>query len=89
MSKPRITFAQLRQLLLDMGFTATVTPKSHVFFAHQQSGAETALPIYRSNQIVMPHHLATVRIMLDYKGLMDGDEFDEFVASASVKQSAS
>lgn len=89
MSKPRITFAQLRHLLLDMGFTETVTPKSHVFFAHQQSGAETALPIYRSNQVVMPHHLATVRIMLDYKGLMDGDAFDEFVASASVKQSAS
>ena len=31
MSKPRITFAQLRHLLLDMGFTETVTPKSHVF----------------------------------------------------------
>jgi predicted RNA binding protein YcfA (HicA-like mRNA interferase family) len=89
MPKPRITFAQLRQLLLDMGFTETVTRKSHVFFAHQQSGAETALPTYRSNQIVMPHHLATVRIMLDYKGLMDGDAFDEFVTSASVKQSAS
>jgi len=89
MSKPRITFAQLRHLLLDMGFTETVTPKSHVFFAHQPSGAETALPIYRSNQAVMPHHLATVRIMLDHKGLMDADAFDDFVASASVKQSAS
>ncbi len=89
MSKPRITFAQLRHLLLDMGFTETVTPKSHVFFAHQRSGAETALPIYRSNQVVMPHHLVTVRIMLDRKGLMDGDAFDDFVASASVNQSAS
>ena len=37
----------------------------------------------------MPHHLVTVRIMLDRKGLMDGDAFDDFVASASVKQSAS
>src|SRR5438128_504157 len=45
MSKPRITFAQLRQLLLDVGFTETVTPKSHVFFAHEPSGAEVALPI--------------------------------------------
>jgi predicted RNA binding protein YcfA (HicA-like mRNA interferase family) len=89
MSKPRITFARLRHLLLDIGFTETVTRKSHVFFAHQQSGAETALPIYRSNQIVMPHHLATVRIMLDQTGLMDGDAFDDFVASASVTQSAS
>lgn len=89
MSKARITFGQLRQLLLDLGFTETVTPRSHVFFAHQGSGAETALPIYRANQVVMEHHLATVRIMLDGKGLMDGDAFDDFVASVSTKQSAS
>ncbi len=90
MSHPRITFAQLRQFLTDMGFTASVTPKSHVFFAHQPSGAEVALPIYRSNRIVLPHHLSTIRTMLDAKGLMDGDEFDEVLASAaSAKQSAS
>jgi len=89
MRNPRITFGQLRQLLLDMGFTETVTPKSHVFFAHRPSGTEVALPIYRSNRIVLPHHLITVRIMLDANGLMDADDFDDFVASASVKQSAS
>ena len=72
-----------------MGFTETVTPKSHVFFAHEPSGAEVALPIYRANRIVLPHHLMTVRVMLDAKGLMDADAFDDFVASASAKQSAS
>jgi hypothetical protein len=73
-----------------MGFTESVTAKSHVFFAHQPSGAEVALPIYRSNRIVLPHHLSTIRVMLDAKGLMDGEEFDEVVASAaSAKQSAS
>jgi predicted RNA binding protein YcfA (HicA-like mRNA interferase family) len=90
MSNPRITFGQLRRLLIDMGFTETVTPKSHVFFAHERSGAEVALPIYRSNRIVLPHHLSTVRVMLDAKGLMDEDDFDEAVASvASAKQSSS
>jgi predicted RNA binding protein YcfA (HicA-like mRNA interferase family) len=89
MSNPRITFGQLRQLLLDLGFTQTVTPKSHVFFAHQRSGAETAVPVYRSNQIVAPHHLVMVRAMLDGKGLMDRDAFDEFVATASAERSAS
>jgi predicted RNA binding protein YcfA (HicA-like mRNA interferase family) len=89
MRNPRITFGRLRQLLLDLGFSETVTPKSHVFFAHQRSGAEAALPIYRSNRIVLPHHLMTVRVMLDAKGLMDKDDFDDFVASASAKQSAS
>jgi len=28
MSKPRVTFAELRRLLLDMGFTEAVTPGS-------------------------------------------------------------
>jgi len=88
-SKPRINFAQLRHLLLDMGFTEAVTPKSRIFFAHEQSGAEMALPVYHSDQAVMPHHLATVRIMLDQKGLMDGEAFDDFVASASAAKSAS
>jgi hypothetical protein len=89
MSKPRITFAQLRHLLLDMGFTETVTPRSHVFFAHEPSGAEVALPIYRANQFVMPHHLLTVRFTLDGWGVMEADHFDEIVASASAKQSGS
>ena len=50
---------------------------------------EVALPIYRSNRIVLPHHLVTVRITLDAKGLMEADEFDDAVASASAQRSAS
>jgi hypothetical protein len=89
MSDSGITFAQLRQLLLDLGFTETVVPKSHVFFAHSPSGAEVALPIYRSNQMVLPHHLITVRLMLNGKGLMDNEAFAALVAAGSPQQSAS
>jgi hypothetical protein len=89
MRNPSITFGQLRGLLLERGFTETVSPKSHVFFAHESSGAEIALPIYRSNRLVLPHHVVAVRVMLDANGLMEGGEFDEFVASASAKRSAS
>ena len=88
MNESRITVGWLRQLLLDVGFVETVAPKSHVFFAHQPSGAEIALPIYRSNRIVLPHHLSAVRTMLDAKGLMDRDAFDQLVAAASAKRSA-
>jgi hypothetical protein len=77
-------------MLLDMGFTESVVPKSHGFFAHQPSGEEVALPIYRFNRFVLPHHLVAIRTMLDAKGLMEADEFDEAVASmASAHQSAS
>jgi hypothetical protein len=76
-------------MLLDLGFTETVVPRSHVFFAHQRPGAEVALPIYRPNRIVLPHHLIAVRITLDATGLMDRADFDDLVASISTKQSAS
>ena len=89
MSRPRLTFAELRQMLLDMGFRETVVPRSHVFFAHPPSGAEIAMPIYRPDRIVRPHHLVSVRMMLDAKGLMDRADFDDLVAAMSEKQSAS
>ena len=88
-SSPGMTYDRLRQLLLDIGFAENVTPKSHVFFAHDPSGAEVALPIYRSSQTVAPHHLVTVRLMLDGKGLMDAGAFNDLIASAPAKQSAS
>jgi hypothetical protein len=54
MSNLRITFAQLSQLLLDLGFTETVTPKSHLFFAHKPSGAEVALPSIDQTGLFFP-----------------------------------
>ena len=89
MSRPRVSFAELRRMLLDMGFTETVVPRSHVFFAHPRRGAELALPIYRPNRYVLPHHLISVGITLDATGLMDRADFDDFVTSTSMKQSAS
>ena len=90
MRNPRINFGQLRKLLLSLGFAETITPKKHTLFAHESSGAEFAMPIYRSNQIVLPHHLIAVRMMLDATGVMESDKFDEAVASASsTKQPAS
>ena len=72
MSKPAISFADLRRLLLDLAFTDVVVPKSHMGFLHADSEMESFLPNYRPNQRVAPRHLAVVRTMLDAKGLLDG-----------------
>jgi hypothetical protein len=80
---PKVKFSQLRKLLLGLGFAETITPRKYTFFAHAPSGAEFAMPIYRANRIVLPHHLGAVRMMLDATGVMDSDEFDEAMASAS------
>ena len=89
MTKPKISFAVLRQLLLDMGFSEIVVPKSHIGFRHAESAAEIMLPVYRTNDTVALRHLLLVRVTLDAKNLMEGDKFDEFVESRTTKQSAS
>jgi hypothetical protein len=65
MTRPKIPFAALRQFLLDLGFQMKVVPGSQVVFLHAGS--------------VAPRHLAATSVMLDAKGLLDRDEFDEFV----------
>jgi hypothetical protein len=89
MSKPVISFADLRRILLDLGLTEVVVPKSHVGFLHSDSGTEIYLPIQRLNQRVAPRYLAVVRTMLNAKGLLDGDEFDSFVADVAARHSVS
>jgi hypothetical protein len=89
MSKPAISFADLRRLLLDLAFTEVVVPKSHVGFLHADSETEIFLPIHRPNQRVAPRHLAVVRTMLDAKGLLDGEEFDRLVADVAARHSVS
>jgi hypothetical protein len=89
MSRPRIKFAQLRQLLLGLGFREVALSESAIGFQHDHSDTLIVLPTYRSNRIVLPHHLATVRMTLDAKGLMDSDDFDDAVASAGARKSAS
>jgi hypothetical protein len=89
MTSARIKFAQLRDLLLGLGFREVALSESAVGFQHDPSDTLIVLPIYRANRVVRPHHLASVRIMLDGKGLMDADTFDDLVASVAAKRSAS
>jgi hypothetical protein len=74
---------------LGLDFTETVVPKSHVRFYHEESGTDIILTIYRSNQIVLPHHLLSIRVQLDGRGVMEADDFDDLVTSRTVQKSAS
>jgi hypothetical protein len=89
MPESRVTFAKLRQFLFDSGFTETIVPDSHVVFSHARSETDIMLPIYKSNQIVQPRHVASVRVMMDAKGLFKSDVFDRLLTADSAKQSAS
>jgi hypothetical protein len=89
MSKPRLKFSGLRSLLSDLGFKEVPVKKPYVGFEHGESDTSIVLPPYRNNALVAPHHLAQVRIMLDAKGLMQGEEFDRLVAGVPSRHSAS
>jgi hypothetical protein len=89
MTPPRIKFAELRELLFGLGFREVAFSESAVGFQHDPSDTLIVLPIYTANRVIRPHHLASVRIMLDGKGLMDADAFDELIASVAGKRSAS
>ena len=89
MSKPRVKFSSLRHLLMELGFQAVPVTKPHVGFLHDESELLIVLPPYRSNALVAPHHLVYVRMMLDGKGILNADKFDQLVADAGVRHSPS
>jgi hypothetical protein len=101
MTKTRFRFSSLRRLLLELGFKEHrfqwdqqfrdgPVKRTSIGFQHDESDTLIVLPgYYRSNSWVYPHHLITVRIMLDAKGFMDAEDFDRLVAQGSAQPSAS
>lgn len=89
MAETRIRFANFRDFLLDLGFRQVVLSDAHMAFQHDTTDTLLALPVYKANQAVAPHHLAMFRAQLDAKGILDADDFEQLVASARLKQTAS
>jgi hypothetical protein len=85
---PRIKFSDVEQLLLNLGFRRVPVTKPFIGFYHDESDASFVFPSYRRNSWFAPHHLAEVRVMLDYKGLMEADDFDRLVAEVAARHPA-
>ena len=92
MSRPRVSFADLRQMLLDMGFTETVAKKSNAFFAHPLTGRRGShCPSTGPTDTKPAYRIISSRWGSRWtrRGLMDCADFDDFVAATSLKRSAS
>ncbi len=89
MAKAGVRFAQVRDVLLDLGFREAPISEQHVGFQHDASDTFLAMPVYKDREIVAPHHLVAVRGMLDQHGVLDAEEFDRRIASATARPSAS
>jgi predicted RNA binding protein YcfA (HicA-like mRNA interferase family) len=74
-----ITFTELEELLLRLGFTLEPTAGSHHVFQYPSSGALVVLPGYEKKAYVDTVHLVSVRRILVENGLIDQIAFDSFL----------
>lgn len=82
-SKRTVTFAELRQFLLDLGFTQSKRGKFW-FFEHQSSGTELGYRPYRAREKVTLMDLDMTRKHLDWRGVLSEDTFDDQLKQASA-----
>ena len=74
--KNNVTFRELRRLLLDLGFQERKEANA-IVFDHGSSDILFVFRRYRLNDLVASYNLLDARMMLDSRGLMDAETFEE------------
>lgn len=82
-ARSTVTFAELRQLLLDLGFTVSKVGKFWVF-EHPPSGTEFGYRPYRLREKVTVGDLHMTRKQLDWRDVLDEKAFDDRLKKASA-----
>jgi hypothetical protein len=72
------TFGVLRQVLLDLGFTMRADPK-YIRFDHAPTKTWFLYPPYSEAEDVAPGDLVAARRILDERGLMAREQFEELL----------
>jgi hypothetical protein len=78
MKTSSVSFADLRRLLLSLGFTESRT-KDFWHFEHSASGAGFLFRPYSAEDHVSMPNLASTRMHLDWRGLLSKDAFDDLL----------
>ena len=79
----QITFADFARLLQSLGFTRYHAPNPAWVFENVEHDAMIALPEYKENELVRPHHLVSARGLLDERGLMDRETFNSILSKST------
>src|SRR5947209_1143012 len=77
MKRSDVSFAELRELLLELGFHETVE-KARLVFTHPVGGT-LLFRRYRSNERVTLGDMLVVREQLEYNGVLDSAELDRLL----------
>jgi hypothetical protein len=74
--KNDINYGELRKLLLELGFSESVV-KEGIVFRHEPSDTMFVFRLYRPTDAVASYNLIEVKSMLDARGLMTAETFDD------------
>jgi hypothetical protein len=78
------SFAVLRQILLDLGFTTHVEPGVYVRFDHAPSDTWFVFRPHKDEEAVNLPNLVGVRRILDEKGLLAREQFEELLRTRLI-----
>jgi len=81
--RSNVRFADLKQLLMDLGFTSYRKDRFWIF-KHETSEALFAFRAYRSNERVTLRDLRSVQVQLDWRGMMSEKTFDDYLHKATA-----
>jgi predicted RNA binding protein YcfA (HicA-like mRNA interferase family) len=81
---PRVTYRQVRHLLIDLGFRETPTKGSHLLYVHPAARAQVMLPRADEAETVLPAMWSGIRRTIFEYGIMDPAEVDERLYSARL-----
>jgi hypothetical protein len=80
-----VTYKQLRQLLLDLGFAKSqVLKNNHRSFHHSGSSAVIVLPDNRDDVPARPADIAAVQDHLQWQGHLEPDVFRRFLIEGKL-----
>jgi hypothetical protein len=82
-SKRQLPFQTLREFLIHLGFSERRGTSSFIF-EHPESETKLLFRLYSPKEKVDLKDLIVVRKMLDEKGVMERDNFEEWVYETAV-----
>jgi hypothetical protein len=82
--KGRVTFDELRALLLDLGFTESRPQNDRCQFAHPVTGTVLLFHPHRVDETVGERDMLVVRRQLVDNGLIEASAFEHFLQQATA-----
>lgn len=83
-----VTYAQLRELLLEHGFEDKSTGE-YLVFHHAEKDTSIMMAHHSLSTLALEHDVLQVRSTLDWNGLLAKDEFETWLDEAKVKSETS